>query len=332
MAVSALFMIGTASCQKEGVIPTENDPVAVFEVTMPGHVQTRTIGDGKSASELLYGIYAMEKDKDGNITSITYIKDGKGVKTSDLKFRVEERLVRNVDYRIVFWAQAPGNKAYAVDFAAATVTADYTQAANDETRDAFYNYQDVRLEKPADAFDVKLYRPLAQINFGSTAEDFEAIKYFLVENEMTSTIEFAEAVVPNVFSLTEGKITESCATVSFAAAAAPCGKGDGEMLELTDGNYAYVGVNYIFAGEKDMMTSPMNASFTHDKGTITLSIKNLPYQANYRTNILGNLFTEQAVVNITVEPIPVGNHNEAYPQPENNGGNENENTNGTENE
>ncbi len=336
MAVSALFMIGAASCQKEGVIPTENDPLVVFEVAMPGQLQSKTIGDGKTASELLYGIYAMEKDKDGNITSITYVKDGKGVKTSDLNFRVEERLVRNVDYRIVFWAQAPGNKAYAVDFAAATVTADYTQAANDETRDAFYNKRDVKLTGPTDPYKVDLYRPLAQINFGSTDEDFAAIKYFL-SKEMTSTISFADAEVPDVFDLTEGKITKSRAKVDFKAAVAPCGKGAGESLVVNDGtkdvSYAYVGMNYIFADSgKAMMAKPMKASFTHDKGTIELSIDNLPYQANYRTNILGNLFTEQAIVEIKVDPIPVGNHNEAYPQPENNGGNGNENTNGTENE
>lgn len=324
LAVSVLFMIGAVSCQKEGVVPTENDPVAVFEVAMPGQLQSKAIGDGKTATELLYGVYAVGKDAQGNISEFTYVKNGKGVRTSDLNFLVEERLVRNVDYRIVFWAQAPDNTAYTVDFAtAATVTADYTKASNDETRDAFYNYIDVKLTGPTEPFDVDLFRPLAQINFGSTAEDFAAIKYFL-SNGMTSTIAFADAVVPNVFSLTEGKITESRTTVAFTAAAAPCGKGEGESLVVKDGtkdvSYAYVGMNYIFAdSEKAMMGKPMSASFTHDKGTIGLSIKNLPYQANYRTNILGNLFTEQAIINITVEPIPVGDHNETYPQQ--NGGN-----------
>lgn len=320
LAISTLLMLGAASCQKEGVIPTENDPLAVFEVAMPGQLQSKSIGDGKTATELLYGVYAVDKDKDGNITSILYVKDGKGVKTSDLNFRVEERLVRNVDYRIVFWAQAPGNTAYTVDFAgAATVTADYTntKAANDETRDAFYNNIDVKLSGPAGPFRVDLYRPLAQINFGSTDEDFAAIRYFL-SKEMTSTIAFADAVVPDVFSLTEGKITDSRAAVAFADAVAPCGKGAGESLVINDGtkdvSYAYVGMNYIFADkEKSMMAKPMKASFTHDKGTIELSIENLPYQANYRTNILGNLFTEQAILEIKVDPIPVGDH-ESYPQ------------------
>lgn len=332
LAVGALLMIGVASCQKEGIFPTEDDPIAIFEVGMPGPLQSKSIGDGKTATELLYGIYAVDKDAEGNITAMTYVKDGKGVKTSDLNFRVEERLVRNVDYRVVFWAQAPGNKAYTVDFAsAATVTADYTKAANDETRDAFYNKIDVRLTGPTEPFKVDLFRPLAQINFGSTAEDFAAIRHFL-SKDMTSTIAFADAIVPNVFSLTAGKITESRSTVTFTAAAAPCGKGEGESLVVNDGtkdiSYAYVGMDYIFAdSEKAMMSKPMKASFTHDKGTIELSIDNLPYKANYRTNILGNLFTEQAIVNITVDPIPAGNYNEPYPQTDNKN-----NNNGTGNE
>lgn len=337
---AGLFLIGFGSCQKEDLTPSVKDPAAVFEVAMPGHMQTRSIGDGKTATELLYGVYAVDaKDADGNPTSFTYVQDGKGVMTEDLNFRVEVRLVRNVDYRIVFWAQAPGNKAYAVDFAgSATVTADYTTAANDETRDAFYNFQDVRMAAPGDPIPVLLYRPLAQINFGSSKEDFEAIRHFL-SKDLTSAVTFADAVVPDVFSLTSGKITDSRAKVAFTSSAAPCGKGAGEPLVVKDGttdvSYAYASVNYIFADTaKDMMEKPMKASFTHDKGTIDLMIENLPYQANYRTNILGNLFTEQAVLAIEIEPIPVGDHNESYPQQDddNNSGAENGTGNGTEND
>ena len=301
---AALVLFGAAiSCQKSEFVSDE--ALATFEVNMPGALGTKAVGDGMTATELLYGVYAVTTATDAttNATTVTYtyIENGKGVANGDLKFKAEVRLVRNVAYRVVFWAQAPGNDAYTVDFANAEVVADYSAAcsANDEARDAFYGYCDVTMTADATR-SVELYRPLAQINFGSLNDDYQALSYFL-KNGLKSTI--AVSGLHDTFSLTEGTLSGS-ADVAFTADFAPV--YNGEVFKGYESTHKLVGMNYVFAGEKQIMTYPMTATFTHDNDDIVIEVDNVPYQANYRTNILGYLFTEKLITNIEVKPIPVG--------------------------
>ena len=303
-AFAALFL--SASCQKESMIPDANDPVAAFEIQMPGAYQTKAIADGTTAKELLYGVYAAKTVKDDasgeTTTTYTFVESGKGVSVESLKFRAELHLVRNVSYRLVFWAQAPGNTAYDVDFDKATVVADYSAScmANDETRDAFYNYIDVKLTKD-ETFPVALFRPLAQINFGSDKVDYNALAPFL-NNGLKSTI--AVEGIPDTFSLTEGTLSGS-AKVEFAADFAPV--YNKEVLKEYEDKYEYVGMNYVFAAsQKQNMPKDLTATFIHDSDEIVVTVPNVPYCANYRTNILGFLFTEKLITEIEVKPIPYG--------------------------
>lgn len=303
-AFAALFF--SSSCQKESLIPDANDPVAVFEIQMPGAYQTKAIADGTTAKELLYGVYAAKTVKDDasgeTTTTYTFVESGKGVSVESLKFRAELHLVRNVSYRVVFWAQAPGNTAYDVDFEKATVVADYSAScmANDETRDAFYNYIDVKLTED-ETFPVALFRPLAQINFGSDKVDYDALSHFL-SNGLKSTI--AVEGLPDTFSLTEGTLSGS-AKVEFTADFAPI--YNKEVLKGYEDKYEYVGMNYVFAAsQKQNMPKDLTATFIHDSDEIVVTVPNVPYCANYRTNILGFLFTEKLITEIEVKPIPYG--------------------------
>jgi hypothetical protein len=235
-------------------------------------------------------------------TTYTIVESGKGVSVESLKFRAELHLVRNVSYRLVFWAQAPGNTAYDVDFEKATVVADYSAScmANDETRDAFYNYIDVKLTKD-ETFPVALFRPLAQINFGSDKVDYNALAPFLNDG-LKSTI--AVEGIPDTFSLTEGTLSGS-AKVEFAADFAPV--YNKEVLKGYEDKYEYVGMNYVFAAsQKQNMPKDLTATFIHDSDEIVVTVPNVPYCANYRTNILGFLFTEKLITEIEVKPIPYG--------------------------
>ncbi len=303
------------------------ESVAVFEVQMPESILTKAdISDGSKATELLFGVYAKIADSaDGSLDGTEeykFVTSGVGTRVDDLKFTAQVNLVKNVDYKVAFWAQAPvaaGETApYAIDWNAATVTADYTFDANAEERDAFYFCDEFTYVPLGEPYKVKLYRPMAQINFGSVEEDFEALKPFL--EDMTYGLESTITVagVHDVLDLLTGATSSSGKDVAFVMAPAFCGKGTGTEITLdvkdeagVKQSYAYAGMNYIFAPEsKDrLLMDKLTASFEHSKGVITLEVLNVPYQRNHRTNILGYLFTEMLVADILVVPIYDGDNN-----------------------
>lgn len=97
------------------------------------------------------------------------------------------KLSRGETYKVAFWAQNSDCDAYDIkdlkrvqvhykeykdnDGSAGSVTPN-----NDEMRDAFCRVETVRLEKKSDEYrTVYLYRPLAQINVGTSGYDFETV-------------------------------------------------------------------------------------------------------------------------------------------------------------
>ena len=58
-----------------------------------------------------------------------------------------------------------------------------------------------------------------------------------------------------------------------------------------------------------MFRDPLTATFEHATGSIAIEVPNVPYQRNWRTNIIGNLFTEKVVANVLIVPIYEDDHN-----------------------
>ena len=149
---------------------------------------------------------------------------------------------------------------------------------------------------------IKLYRPFAQVNFG-TADLFEAAAAGFIPAQSA----FTATDVANVFDTfnaegkVEGPVTDK---VTFAKAEIP---GGGETLVTKDGTkYLWMTMNYILPvgkqGEKHI--SNVTAEFIPESGApITSSAPQAPVQNNYRTNILGNLLTSQVIFNVEIVPI-----------------------------
>ena len=81
------------------------------------------------------------------------------------------RLVKGQTYQFVFWAQKSGAGHYDTSNMKA-ISVDYNNISNDESRDAFYTF--VGKTKVTGPFsqDVTLKRPFAQLNLGTTAQDW----------------------------------------------------------------------------------------------------------------------------------------------------------------
>ena len=294
LAAAALTLLAV-SCNKEQVaeVPDGQMVDVTFTAALPGEMATKAIGDGQTAKTLYVSVYENDDAK-------TKLELDKTATFTDLKTQVTFSLVKGKTYNFVFWAQAAEGAPYDVtDLKNIKISYEGAEA-NDEKRDAFYATRKELKVNGALTETIKLYRPFAQVNFG-TADLLEAAAAGFVPKQSV----FTATDVANVFDTfnAEGKV-EGPATdkVTFAAAELPA-----EPLVIKDGTkYAWMTMNYIIpVGKQDEKhISNVTAEFVPATGdAITASSPQTPVQNNYRTNILGNLLTSQVIFNIEIVPI-----------------------------
>ena len=294
LAAAALTFLAVG-CNKEQVteVPDGQMVDVTFTAALPGEMATKALGDGQTAKNLYVSVYENDAKK-------TKLDLDKTATFTDLKTQVTFSLVKGKTYNFVFWAQAEGATCYNIDDLKNIKISYEGAVANDEKRDAFYATRKELKVNGALTETIKLYRPFAQVNFG-TADLLEAAAAGFIPAKSA----FTATDVANVFDTfnAEGKV-EGTATdkVTFAAAKIPV-----EPLVIKDGTkYAWMTMNYIIPvgkqGEKHI--SNVTAEFVPETGdAITASSPQTPVQNNYRTNILGNLLTSQVIFNVEIVPI-----------------------------
>ena len=292
---AAVLTFLAVGCNKEQVteVPDGQMVDVTFTAALPGEMATKALGDGQTAKTLHVSVYENDAEK-------TKLDLDKTATFTDLKTQVKFSLVKGKTYNFVFWAQAEGATCYNIDDLKNIKISYESAVANDETRDAFYATRKELKVNGALTETIKLYRPFAQVNFG-TADLVEAAAAGFVPKQSV----FTATDIANVFDTfnAEGKV-EGPATdkVTFAAAELPA-----EPLVIKDGTkYAWMTMNYIIPvgkqGEKHI--SNVTAEFVPATGdAITASSPQTPVQNNYRTNILGNLLTSQVIFNVEIVPI-----------------------------
>lgn len=294
LAAAALTLLAV-SCNKEQVaeVPDGQMVDVTFTAALPGEMATKAIGDGQTAKTLYVSVYENDDAK-------TKLELDKTATFTDLTTQVTFSLVKGKTYNFVFWAQAAEGAPYDVtDLKNIKISYEGAEA-NDEKRDAFYATRKELKVNGALTETIKLYRPFAQVNFG-TADLLEAAAAGFVPKQSV----FTATDVANVFDTfnAEGKV-EGPATdkVTFAAAELPA-----EPLVIKDGTkYAWMTMNYIIpvGKQNEKHISNVTAEFVPATGdAITASSPQTPVQNNYRTNILGNLLTSQVIFNIEIVPI-----------------------------
>ena len=299
-----LAALTTAACQKENfgdATPAGQEVDVTLDLLAP-QIGTKSYGDGTTAKTVYVHVY--QQDADGKLTYIQPAAEGASLKTpsqsltlNGLNATYSTRLVTGQTYTFVFWAQAD-NAPYTYDAGKKTITVDYANAAgNDENRDAFYNVlPNVKIEGAYTA-SVQLSRPFAQLNFG--AADYEEAKAAGL-TVIDATVKLTHAATS--LNLLKGT-TAGDETVTFASAALPADPN--AILTAGGKNYKYVAMDYVLVGKAAKTLSDVTLTLTAtgtQSTTPESTYSNVPLQANYRTNIVGNLFTSPAEVNITVDP------------------------------
>lgn len=304
IATAVLAVLAVAACQKENlgeVAPDGREAEVKLTLTSP-QIGTKSYADGQTVNKVFVHVY--QQDADGNLKYIAPAVTGESATPSQVvnmtggAAKYSTRLVTGQKYTFVFWAECLGAASpYTYDPETKTVTVSYAgMAGNDETRDAFCNVlKDVEITG-AYSSDVKLYRPFAQLNFGVTSEDYAAAKAAGLE-VTAAKVKLTNAAT--TLSLLDGNVS-GAQDVTFAAAALPT-----ETLSAAGATYKYVAMGYVLVGKDAKTLSDVTLTLTAtgtQSTTPEFTYSNVPLQANYRTNIVGNLFTSPAEVNITVDP------------------------------
>ena len=76
---------------------------------------------------------------------------------------------------------------------------------------------------------------------------------------------------------------------------------DDKDLKVGDGAYYWVAMNYLLVPAEQSTTVTVDATFTTQIGMVKHKILNVPINKNYRTNIVGDLFTTSSTLKIVVE-------------------------------
>mgnify|MGYP002622706178 CR=1 FL=1 len=299
--VAVATALAAAGCARELAAPQSgSDAVEVtFTVTAPG-IATKAISDGTGATDFTFAVY----DQDGHyLQALSEAAEKTG---SNPQWKVTVPVVKDLTYQFAFIAKA-ATSPYAVDLANKTVTATYGNA-NDDAADFFYATLTETIGNDL-AKSVDLVRPLAQVNVG--AADLVAAGYSLDVANMKTGIQLTG--INNELNILDGTVS-GAADITLAEAAR-VDEGETEFVE----GYKRIAMGYVLVGDKQTSDATINITAQGKVDgvdhAITREVANIPLQANYRTNILGNIFTGNMTFTVNVVPGFVdvdGNPTEDY--------------------
>lgn len=294
LASAALLLVG---CAKERIgidACSEGTENVSFTVGVASDV-TRAVldGDGKAANINHWIMQVL--DSDGEVYN--YQEDDGAVGTKTHTFNVT--LIKGQTYDVLFWADTKGN--YVVDDLRNVKRAEAVSlTANRDDLDAFSAVVENFTTTVASQKTITLKRPFAQLNvvFTDLNKLFETMKNADEYAKFITTNFVAKAKVPTTFNV----LTQEAAAPASTAL---------EMKAATDylGNYTShrttetLYMDYIFAtaGSKDVVD--IDFSFVSKGVTIAHNFTAIPFQRNYRTNILGEFMSANATWNVVVDPM-----------------------------
>ena len=318
-------MLFVTSCQEDDLVKQAQagaEATVSINVTTPelGAV-TRDFGDGTTAQTLHYAVYNVNSK--GERIYLEELTEENH--TFELSTKVDLQLVTGNTYDIIFWADADTDESdannstpYSIDWATATVSVDYDNVtSNNEDYDAFFNWITIEV-KGAQTESVKLYRPFAQLNIG-TSDIVAASQAGYTLQKTQVKVKAYETL--NLWDKTVADMTD--VVVDFKAADYPNYDANADYClkpSTAEGyeafpvsGYEYMAMNYLLRPvDKELVDVEFSFYSTSPEGEGELKERkyvSVPVQRNWRTNIYGQLITSEVDVNVEIVPAFDGAHN-----------------------
>lgn len=278
LAIAALLFV---SCIKE---PENWVPVQVnFTAELPQALETRA-GSDLSADKVYCAVFENDMEIPALRETIS-IENGQDIVYSP-------NLIKGRSYKIAFWACRQG--CYEMTDMK-KITRVETAGLKESDYDAFTQTVSVEVTG-AKAHNVTLKRPFAQMNIGVTQRDWDVISDKTTYN-MTPSRTVLKLTGKKTFNALQGKASGTDVELVYDLAA------DGSSLKCNNQTYKQIGSCFILA-ESEKQTADVELSvYDQNNSPIrqNVSIKNVPLQMNYKTNVVGELLTETVTYNITID-------------------------------
>lgn len=313
LAATALVAFA-AACGQDGADPynpTSGDTDVTFSVAAPGGVASRAVADGLKATELQWAIYLT-----GDLEKADMAPVQQGTATFvNRETEVKVRLVAGKSYDIIFWAQDPDCKDYAIDWMTKKLSITYNdvEEGNNDDRDAFLWVERNLKVNGAIEKDIWLYRPFAQLNVGISYADINVAlqhKYELAGTKVKAStytqFDFTAVGTDKDGNYLPGKPVGEMKEITFDWAA-PVSKNqtaDVEKLKLNDGSeYFWASYNYLLA-DTPASTTDVAIWFNYSTDNTAEPVGPftwVPIERNHRTNIVGDLLTDPATFKVYID-------------------------------
>lgn len=279
-----------ASCSEDEVVSQSNEETSAMTFTVStSEIASRALGDGTAATQLYYAVYDETNQTAEMVESISKTEESDPINSST---NVTLSLLNGHTYSIIFWAES-GKGMCTVDWENKTISLKETLASNQENYDAFYAYVAPFKVTSSKTEAVKMYRPFAQMNIGTTSKDLAGLATYYGSGTITKSQ--LKVKTYTSMDLTTGEASDKKElTYKYAAFDTK------EDFPIT--GYQYLSMNYLLVNnEKELVDVTLELS--DDTETVaSKTFTSVPVQRNYRTNIYGQLFTSQT--DWSVELLP----------------------------
>ena len=286
-----------ASCSQDDILNGGADGNYAITVNLPADMATRaSLGDNLlQAQNLHYAVF----DMGGNFLEAgnAYFPEGSSSTTVPLS------LAAGSSFQIAFFAQSPqsetdGVYSFNADENAHSITVNYVKMEsnynNADDYDCFYKLFDTGVIGSSTNTQVTLNRLVAQINWGTN--DFGNAT---VTNTFGTNLDNLQATLSTEAYTVFDLITQEVSSPETVEIGAFTPNNAAGAPTFPVGGYQYVAMQYVLVpAEKSIQTLKLDVTNGAAANT-TITVDNAPVQANFRTNIYGNLLTDD--INFTVD-------------------------------
>lgn len=271
------------SCSEDEVVASDETVQVSFSAQLPNRITARSTSE-LNVNKVVCAVFE-NGEEISTLREVIEIKEGEDIVYAP-------RLIRGCTYDVVFWAMKDDN--YNVDDMTTIVRND--NSADDESYfDAFT--ESLEIEVTGSKYEtVTLKRPLAQLNLGVTADDWNAVAseetFGMTPTKMVLTMTGKRAFNA-LTGVAVGEDIEITYTLDIT----------GADLPVEGVTYKSIAMCYVFpdAGQENVDITFSIYDQNNKVIRENVAIQNVPLETNYCTNVVGGMLTGTITYTISFE-------------------------------
>lgn len=289
-AVLALaFFAG--SCQRENLEPVAANGTVTYTVQVPGAIATKAADGVNNVDKLVYEVYRTAGEKVTAFSDADNCLYHREAEVKNGKAEIALELVNDQNFTVLFWAYDSSTNVYDVDDLT-NVTVAPTAAANTHETAAFTGVDFVVNCVSEQGGNVKLTRPVAQLNIATTPESLK-----MDDTDITVSESYVKVYgLSTSFNVAKQEAGVATGDMTYTQAAVL-----GGTVKVGSKEYPNLAMNYLGFIPTEGANVKVDYLLKTSEGDIDNTIENVPVKPNYRTNIVGNLISGTQDYNVTLD-------------------------------